>query len=158
MRKPGIPLMSLMAFMLVQASIVVAQNLTTITLAPLKPSVAVQQTLQFTAQVTGLANTAVTWTVGGVVGGNSTYGTISATGLYTAPATMPAQNPVKIVATSVANRSLGASTTVNIIAAGPTITSVTPNPLAAGTINVTIKGTGFLTGATVLDTFSGAIH
>src|SRR5258708_17119321 len=64
-------------------------------------TIAVNQSFQYTANVTGLSNTAVIWSVGRVAGGNATVGTIDATGLYTAPATLPAQDPVTIVATSV---------------------------------------------------------
>lgn len=42
-------------------------------------------TQQFTATLQGLSNTAVTWSVDGVSGGNTSVGTIDATGLYTAP-------------------------------------------------------------------------
>jgi len=42
-------------------------------------------TQQFSATIQGLTNTGVTWSVDGVAGGNTTIGTISATGLYTAP-------------------------------------------------------------------------
>ena len=57
-----------------------------VSVTPLTPCAQPLQTLQLTARVTSLANTAVTWSVNNVVGGNSTYGTISSTGLYTAPA------------------------------------------------------------------------
>ncbi len=46
-------------------------------------------TQAFTATVENTSNTVVTWQVGGVTGGNSTVGTISTSGLYTAPATVP---------------------------------------------------------------------
>lgn len=46
-------------------------------------------TQQFSATVTA-SNTAVTWRVNGTAGGNSTVGTIASTGLYTAPAAVPA--------------------------------------------------------------------
>jgi len=52
---------------------------------PVTSSLTTTQTQQFTAQVLGATNTAVTWAVDGVVGGNSTTGTITAGGLY-APA------------------------------------------------------------------------
>ena len=42
-------------------------------------------TQTFTATVTNTPNTAVTWDVNGVAGGNSTVGTISAAGVYSAP-------------------------------------------------------------------------
>ena len=41
-------------------------------------------TRQLTAYVPLVVNT-VTWSVNGVLGGNSTYGTVSTTGLYQAP-------------------------------------------------------------------------
>ena len=42
-------------------------------------------TQQFTATVSGQANPTITWSVDGVTGGNSTVGTITSAGLYTAP-------------------------------------------------------------------------
>src|SRR5271163_5049841 len=68
----------------------------TITVKPTMPSVAISQTVQFAAQVSGVSSTAVTWSAGGAVGGNATAGTISSAGLYTAPAKLPGQNPVQI--------------------------------------------------------------
>ena len=61
-----------------------------ITISPGYTSVGVGGTVQYSATVTGLANTAVTWSVSGIAGGNSTNGTITASGLYTAPAKIPA--------------------------------------------------------------------
>jgi hypothetical protein len=52
--------------------------------------------VQFTANVTGLSNPAVYWYVNGVLNGNSTVGTISASGLYTAPPTTGTY-PIKAV-------------------------------------------------------------
>src|ERR1035438_2732297 len=45
---------------------------------------------QFTATVTGLSSGAVTWSVAGSA---ATYGTISSSGLYSAPATAPCSEP-----------------------------------------------------------------
>jgi hypothetical protein len=42
-------------------------------------------TQQFTATVVNNANPNVTWSVDGIPGGNSTVGTITSTGIYTAP-------------------------------------------------------------------------
>src|ERR1022692_5287199 len=56
-----------------------------VTLSPTTATVALGATQQFTAVVTGNSNTNVTWTVNSVTGGNSTVGTISTQGLYTAP-------------------------------------------------------------------------
>ena len=57
-----------------------------IAISPSYTSVGVGGTVQYTASVTGLTNTVVTWSVCGVTGGNATNGTITASGLYTAPA------------------------------------------------------------------------
>ena len=45
------------------------------------------------------------------------------------------------------------SATATVIPLQPAITAVAPNPLAVGTITVTVTGTGFLPGATVFLTF-----
>jgi YD repeat-containing protein len=47
--------------------------------------VASGRTLQFTANAAGLIDPSVTWSVNGVAGGNSSVGTITTNGLYTAP-------------------------------------------------------------------------
>src|SRR5256886_11650686 len=57
-----------------------------VTIAPTSATVAARGTQQFTATVQNTSNTAVTWQVNGVTGGNATVGTISSSGLYTAPA------------------------------------------------------------------------
>jgi parallel beta-helix repeat protein len=69
---------------------------------------------QFTATVTGTSNTAVTWSVNGVSGGNSTAGTISSAGLYTAPQDLPNPANVTIQATSQANSSASGSAVLTI--------------------------------------------
>jgi len=43
-------------------------------------------TQQFTALEAGTATPEVVWAVNGIVGGDATIGTVSSTGLYTAPA------------------------------------------------------------------------
>jgi hypothetical protein len=60
-----------------------------VTISPTTASVAGGGTQQFTATVTGSTNTAVTWQVNGVPGGTALTGTISTTGLYTAPTVIP---------------------------------------------------------------------
>jgi hypothetical protein len=54
---------------------------------PEQASLTPSQTEQFTVTITGVSSPNVTWSVDGVPGGNSTVGTISASGLYTAPET-----------------------------------------------------------------------
>jgi hypothetical protein len=57
-------------------------------------------TQAFTATVTDTTNTEVSWQVNNVLGGNSTLGTISASGLYTPPATVPGTLTVTVTAVS----------------------------------------------------------
>jgi len=69
---------------------------------------------QFTAIVTGTSNSSVTWSVNAVAGGNSTVGTISSAGLYTAPKDLPANSNVTIAAASQADPTKQGSATVTI--------------------------------------------
>src|ERR1700693_5131123 len=58
-----------------------------VTIAPTTATVFVGTTTQFTATVSSGA--AVTWAVNGVTNGNTTVGTVSTSGLYTAPLSVP---------------------------------------------------------------------
>ena len=64
-------------------------------------NLAIGETKQLTAYVPLTPNT-VMWSVNGITGGNSTYGTVSSTGLYAAPLTVPMNNAVEVRATSTA--------------------------------------------------------
>ncbi|HWY09174.1 MAG TPA: hypothetical protein VNY24_20095 [Candidatus Acidoferrales bacterium] len=71
----------------------------TVSVFPSVTSVVLGRTVPFNATVTGTTNTAVNWEVAGVAGGNSTVGTITTAGLYTAPSVLP--NPSTVVVTAV---------------------------------------------------------
>jgi parallel beta-helix repeat protein len=93
-------------------------------------SVLLGNTQQFTAEVTGTSNRAVSWSVNGISGGNSMLGTISSTGLYTAPQDLPNAATVTIQATSQAdstasgNKVLAIDSDISLsIAANPSIIS-----------------------------------
>jgi len=146
MRTLGKFVMFLLAFAGLAVGNLCAQS---VTISPTMPYVPLGSTQQFTATVTGLSGTGVTWSAGSKIGGNATAGTISTSGLYKAPATLPAQDPVQITATSTANSKISATTYVNIEPLGPPITSVSPNPLAVGNVTVTVTGSGFLSGAEI---------
>lgn len=73
-------------------------------------------TQQFTATIQGLTNTAVTWSVDGVAGGNSSVGTVSTGGLYTAP---HAIGPHTVTAASAAFPSDTVNGRVTVINAAP---------------------------------------
>ncbi len=57
----------------------------TVTVGPNKPCILPSSVEQFTATVTGTQNTAVSWYVDGELGGDPARGTITSTGVYTAP-------------------------------------------------------------------------
>jgi hypothetical protein len=71
-------------------------------------------TQAFTATVANSSDTRVSWSVNGIVGGNASVGTISATGLYVAPATRPSPATVTVSAISAADPSRSGSSTVTI--------------------------------------------
>jgi hypothetical protein len=133
--------------LLVAAPFLHAQS---VSILPANPTIGAGTNFQFTKQTTMLSPETVNWSVGGVLGGNATVGTIDSTGLYHAPATPPGQNPVMLTATSTAMPNVSGSTYAYIVPAGPTITAVTPNPLPSGSYNVTVTGAGFLSGASIM--------
>lgn len=90
-----------------------------VAVSPSTATLALGATQNFTAQVTGASNSSVTWDVNGVVGGNSTVGTIvdsagSSLATYTAPASLPAPPMVTVHATSSANPGTVGSASVTI--------------------------------------------
>ena len=105
---------------------------------------------QFSAAITGSSNAAVTWSVNGVAGGNGSIGTISATGLYVAPASLPNPNAVKVTATSVADSRAFNSATATLEHPVPALASVSPQMLNVGTFTLTVKGSNFINGAAVV--------
>jgi len=72
----------------------------TVTISPRAGSVTSTQNQQFQASINGVQSSAVTWAVDGVVGGSSSSGTISTTGLYAPPSVSGTHN---VTATSTAN-------------------------------------------------------
>ncbi len=109
-----------------------------VSISPTSASVHVNQSQQFTATISGTTNTAVNWLVGGILGGNSSVGTISSTGLYTAPSSVPA-NPVTVTAQSAFASTSSANATVTITPASAQLTA-NPSSLNFGNVNVGSKG------------------
>src|ERR1700719_838785 len=94
-------------------------------------SVLLGHTQQLKTTVTGTSNTAVAWSVNGVQGGNLTAGTISSTGLYTAPKDLPNPATVTIQATSEANSSANDSVVLTITSdIGVTVATNPPGMLS----------------------------
>jgi hypothetical protein len=151
---------------------VTAAPVISVSLSPTSASIAVGATAQFTAAVQNASNTAVTWYVDTIAGGNSTVGTISTSGVYTAPITAGTHT---VTATSVADTadSASAMVTVNGLVISPAtaivganasqqftaaIANVTSTPVTwsvdqvvGGNATVgTISGTGLYTAPTAL--------
>ena len=80
------------------------------------------QTQQFTAMVNNAGTTAVTWSI------NPNVGTISASGLYTAPASISTQQQVTVTATSQADTTKSATATVTL---NPPPVAVSVSPTSA---------------------------
>jgi uncharacterized protein (DUF1800 family) len=93
-------------------------------------AVTLSSTAQYAATVTGSSNQAVSWTVNQTAGGNTQLGTISAAGLYTAPASMPASSSITIAAVSAVDSSVSGVISVTLKAAAP----------ASGATAVTVTG------------------
>ncbi|HMK20874.1 MAG TPA: DUF1800 family protein, partial [Terriglobales bacterium] len=107
-------------------------------------------TLQFSAQVTGAMDQTVAWSVNGVVGGNTTVGKISTSGLYTAPAALPSPNSVTIEATSSSDKTLSGTKSITLENPVPTVTAVSPTAVPVGNFTLTVTGTKFVDGAKVI--------
>jgi uncharacterized protein (DUF1800 family) len=121
-----------------------------VTVTPTPVSVLLGASKQFAATTKNLSNPAVTWFVNDVAGGNSTVGTVTSGGLYTAPAVMPASTTVNVKAVSVQNTSVSGSAKVTLVKPVTlTITSVSPASFPTGAFALTVNGTGFVSGAVI---------
>ena len=69
------------------AALMVKVGVIAVAITPTTANLFPGQTVQLKATVSGTTNQAVNWMVNGVVGGAANVGTISSTGLYTAPKT-----------------------------------------------------------------------
>jgi protein gp37 len=115
-----------------QATIVAGGNVKVIVGAsPAVGEVYTGTTQAFSATVTGTTNSAVNWQVNGVPGGNGTFGTISTSGLYTGPATVPSPATITVKAVSQADSAAFGTTSV-LIVTEPTAADPPPQTISAG--------------------------
>lgn len=91
-----------------------------VSISPSYSQLVLGQTLQFTANVTGTGNSAVTWQVNNANGGAPASGTISASGLYTPPSTLPIPAIATITAVSGADPTASATSTVTLLSQAAT--------------------------------------
>jgi hypothetical protein len=85
----------------------------TVSVSPVSASLGSDQTEQFTAALTGTTNTSVNWSVNDIVGGDTSVGTISSSGLYTAPA-CSSESSVTVTAASVNDSAATSSADVTL--------------------------------------------
>jgi hypothetical protein len=109
-----------------------------VSVSPTTATVASGGTEQFSAQITNTSNTAVTW--------SATSGTVSTTGLFTAP-TVTATETVTVTATSVASNTKSASATATV---NPAAGILTLNPTSINFGSVTVG----VTSPILLSTFT----
>jgi len=103
------------------------------------------ETLAFTASVSNSTDTTVVWGVNGVTGGSPQAGTVSADGLYRAPADLPQGGTVQVTATSHADSSKFA--TVSVTVSSDIAVSISPGTAsvelgAAQTFHASISSNG----------------
>jgi hypothetical protein len=118
------------------------QNVT-VTVAPATVTVSTFAKQTFTPTVTGTTSSAVTWQVNGVTGGTANTGTISTTGVYSAP---------HFISGSLIPANANATVTITAISQAA--------PTATGTATVTLEAQGQAaqTGAIELGTSGSNIH
>jgi uncharacterized protein (DUF1800 family) len=119
-----------------------------VTLQPSSLTVHLGDHPTFTARVAGTPNQAVNWTINGIPNGNTALGTITSAGVYTPPATLGAQT-LTIVASSVADHSKTATSSIILQNAVPTLSSLSTseggNTIVTGkAFTLTVSGTNFL--------------
>jgi hypothetical protein len=122
----------------------------TVVVSPTSANIRAGDTFLFAASVSGTSNTSVTWSVNGTVGGTATLGTITSTGSYTAPFTLPSPNTITVRATSVANSSASGPSNVTLMNPTPVLTGINPASTGTGSFTLTVTGSKFANGAQVL--------
>ena len=95
-----------------------------VSVAPAAVTVPLSNSQAFVATVVGTVNTAVSWSINNIVGGDASVGTITAAGVYTAPAAMPASSTVTVRANSAASPGTIGQASVTLLA--PMTVTVSP--------------------------------
>jgi hypothetical protein len=116
-----------------------------VSLTPASANLAAGQSTQFTPTVTNSTNTAVTWSL------SSALGTISSSGVYTAPSAITTQQTVTVTATSVADPAAAASATITLSAAQALVMPIEVMGASTTTqsAQVTVPSSASVTGASL---------
>lgn len=123
-----------------QTTSTITVNVATVVVAPVSPATkncTEGKNYTFTSSVTGAVDPSIIWYVDGIAGGNSTVGTITSGGIYTAPASAGTHT---ITAQSNANPAVSQNATVNVYPM-PSITAA----LTATPSSILYYGTSVLT-------------
>jgi len=130
-----------------------------VTVSPTTYTLAANHRVTLALQINGTSNTAVSWSVNGIPGGNAVLGQICATGSnpcqivasstasqvdYLAPGSIPSPNPVSAMAVSAADPTKSASaqiTVINHVLVSVQPASVTLAPLAVQGFQASVLGT-----------------
>ena len=107
-------------------SLTVFRVLGTLTVTPPTATLGVGRTVQFQAEEAGSPTTNVRWAVNGLPGGDPATGTITADGLYTAPAIVPTPSTVTVTATHKDDATLVATAAVTIVPPQPVFLAAQP--------------------------------
>ena len=141
MRLSGVRLGGTLAglFFLCLALESVARGQIVVIVTPASTTLSASQTQQFTANVFNfVTNNAVTWSI------NPNVGSVSASGLYTAPALIPSGQTVTVTATSVEDPTKSGSATVTLTPVAVSVSPPTAILSGGGTqqFTATVTGTG----------------
>ena len=100
-------------------------------------------TTQYTASIAG-GGGSILWLVNGVIGGNATVGTISSSGLYTAPTTFFQSQNVSVTAALAASPQTNYATAVMSLITTGVVTSTANPQVASYTINLPVPGSVYI--------------
>ena len=103
---------------------------------------------QMSAYVPLSPNT-VSWAVNGAIGGSAIFGTVSPTGLYTAPAVIPPANLITIQVTSSAYPAKFGTAQISITQPLLYIWGLSANKFAVGPFSFSVNGAGFVPGSVI---------
>ena len=125
-------------------SLVVFRVLGDLTVTPATASIVVTRSQQFQALEAGTATTNVRWAVNDLPSGDTTVGTVTADGVYTAPAIVPTPSTVKVTAIHKDDATLTASATVTVVPRQPVFVAaraVSVGVAEARTVNQSVTAT-----------------
>jgi uncharacterized protein (DUF1800 family) len=122
-------------------------GLTALTVTPSGTSIPGVTQQQFAAKTGDGSKPTVIWSINGVAGGSASLGTITASGMYTAPEFPPATNSITITAVETSDSKRLGNATAILNNPVPQLTSVAPLGVSQGPFTITLSGAHFAQGA-----------